>query len=76
VRDLIITQNITLDGVVANDTSWFSPADEDGDTDDLNEALSRRPTPQTPSSSAARPSRRCAATGRSSSTTPPASPTT
>ena len=39
MRDLIITQNITLDGVVANDTSWFSPADDDGDTDDLNEAL-------------------------------------
>ena len=39
MRDLIITQNITLDGVVANDTSWFSPADDDGDTDDLNDAL-------------------------------------
>ena len=39
MRNLIITQNNTIDGVVANDTSWFSPADEDGDTGDLNEAL-------------------------------------
>ena len=39
MRDLVITQNITLDGVVANDSSWFDPARQDGDTDDLNEAL-------------------------------------
>jgi len=39
VRDLIITQNITLDGVISNDSSWFGPADRDGDVEDLTEAL-------------------------------------
>lgn len=38
MRDLVITQNITLDGVVSNDSSWFGPADQDGDAE-LNEAL-------------------------------------
>lgn len=39
MRDLIITQNITLDGVIANDSSWFGPADPDGDFADVSEAL-------------------------------------
>lgn len=39
MRDLVITQNITLDGVIANDSSWFGPADSDGDFADVNEAL-------------------------------------
>ncbi|MGE4426472.1 MAG: dihydrofolate reductase family protein [Solirubrobacteraceae bacterium] len=39
MRDLIITQNITLDGVISNDSSWFGPADQDGDFGDVNEAL-------------------------------------
>lgn len=39
MRDLIITQNITLDGVVSNDTSWFGPADQAGDVADVHEAL-------------------------------------
>jgi dihydrofolate reductase len=39
VRDLIITQNITLDGVVSNDTAWFGAADQPGDLDDVNETL-------------------------------------
>lgn len=39
MRDLVITQNITLDGVISNDSSWFGPADHHGDVDDLNEAL-------------------------------------
>ncbi|MDO9407610.1 dihydrofolate reductase family protein [Patulibacter sp.] len=39
MRDLIITQNITLDGVVSNDSSWFGPADQEGDMGDVNEAL-------------------------------------
>ncbi len=39
MRDLIITQNITLDGVIANDSSWFGPAAQDGDFADVNEAL-------------------------------------
>lgn len=37
MRDLVITQNITLDGVVDNDGGWFDPADHDDA--DLNEAL-------------------------------------
>ena len=39
MRDLVITQNITLDGVVSNDSSWFGPAGQDANTDDLDEAL-------------------------------------
>lgn len=39
MRDLIITQNITLDGVVDNDSGWFGPADDEGDDVDVNEAL-------------------------------------
>jgi len=39
VRDLIITQNITLDGVVSNDSSWFGPSDHGPGFEDLNEAL-------------------------------------
>jgi dihydrofolate reductase len=39
VRDLVITQNITLDGVVSNESSWFGPAGEDLDAGDLDEAL-------------------------------------
>lgn len=39
MRDLIITQNITLDGVIDNETSWFSPANREADFGDVNEAL-------------------------------------
>lgn len=39
MRDLIITQNITLDGVISNDRSWFGPADQERDVQDVNEAL-------------------------------------
>ncbi|WP_026909512.1 dihydrofolate reductase family protein [Patulibacter minatonensis] len=39
MRDLIITQNITLDGVVSNDTGWFGPAGPGDDHEDLNAAL-------------------------------------
>jgi dihydrofolate reductase len=39
VRDLIITQNITLDGVIDNDAGWFGPADHEGDVADQNDAL-------------------------------------
>lgn len=38
MRDLITTQNITLDGVIDNDSSWFDPADPDGAFTDVNEA--------------------------------------
>jgi dihydrofolate reductase len=39
VRDLIITQNITLDGVVDNDGGWFGPSDHGEGFEDLNAAL-------------------------------------
>lgn len=39
MRDLIITQNITLDGVISNDSSWFGPADQERDFQDVNDAL-------------------------------------
>ncbi|MGF1664529.1 MAG: dihydrofolate reductase family protein [Kineosporiaceae bacterium] len=38
MRDLVITQNITVDGVVSNDSSWFGPAD-DHDLGDVTEVL-------------------------------------
>lgn len=39
MRDLIITQNITVDRVIDNDASWFGPLDAADDYDDVNEAL-------------------------------------
>ncbi|GHC61012.1 dihydrofolate reductase family protein [Streptomyces flavofungini] len=39
MRDLIITQNITLDGVIDATDGWFAPADDSVDQSDLNEAL-------------------------------------
>jgi dihydrofolate reductase len=40
VRDLIITENITLDGVIDAAEGWFAPADDaDDDQSDLNAAL-------------------------------------
>lgn len=39
MRDLIVTQNITVDGVVSDDSSWFGPADHGPHMDDVNEAL-------------------------------------
>jgi dihydrofolate reductase len=40
VRDLIVTQNITLDGVIDAAEGWFSPAgDDDADQSDIIEAL-------------------------------------
>jgi dihydrofolate reductase len=42
MRDLIVTENITLDGVIeATEENWFAPAGDDGETDqsDVVEAL-------------------------------------
>lgn len=41
MRDLIVTENITVDGVIDAAEGWFMPADEDVETDtsDLVEAL-------------------------------------
>ena len=39
MRDLIITQNITLDGVVGNESGWFGPGDHEGDGAEVTEAL-------------------------------------
>jgi dihydrofolate reductase len=40
VRDLIITQNITLDGVIDATEGWFTPAgDDEADQSDIVEAL-------------------------------------
>ena len=36
---LIVTENITLDGVIENIDDWFTPAEEDLDAADLNDAL-------------------------------------
>lgn len=70
MRDLIITQNLTLDGVIDNDSSWFGPAAQGDDFTDVNEALMAQARASDAFLVGAPPSRRCAATGRSSSTTP------
>src|SRR4051794_14226209 len=43
MRDLIITENITLDGVIDASEGWFSPADAgETDTSDLVAALTEQ----------------------------------
>lgn len=39
MRDLIVTQNITLDGVIDNEAAWFGPGNQEADFEDVNEAL-------------------------------------
>src|SRR5919112_300620 len=40
MRDLIVTENITLDGVIDASEGWFAVADDpEGDQSDLQEAL-------------------------------------
>ena len=40
MRKLVVTENITLDGVIDASEGWFAPAgDEDVDRSDINEAL-------------------------------------
>ena len=40
MRNLVITENITLDGVIDASEGWFAPSgEEDVDQSDLNEAL-------------------------------------
>lgn len=36
---LVVTENVTLDGVIENIDNWFAPAEGGVDTSDLNEAL-------------------------------------
>ena len=44
MRDLVVTQNITLDGVIEATGGWFAPAGEDADADqsDLEEEIRRQ----------------------------------
>jgi dihydrofolate reductase len=42
VRDLIVTENITLDGVIDASEGWFTPADDDLDTSDMVAALTEQ----------------------------------
>jgi RibD C-terminal domain len=41
VRDLIVTENITLDGVIEATEGWFAPAGEESEVDssDVEEAI-------------------------------------
>ncbi len=40
MRKLVVTENITLDGVIDASEGWFAPAgDEEVDQSDLNETL-------------------------------------
>jgi dihydrofolate reductase len=42
VRDLIITENITLDGVIDASAGWFDPAGAEADTSDLIDAIAEQ----------------------------------
>ena len=37
MRDLIVTENITLDGVIDANDGWFAPAGDDGEAADLSD---------------------------------------
>jgi hypothetical protein len=39
MRDLIVTQNITLDGVIEATGGWFDPAGGEDDVSDVETAL-------------------------------------
>jgi hypothetical protein len=52
MRDLIVTENITLDGVIDASAGWFSVAnDADVDQSDVVAALREQSEAATPSSS-------------------------
>ena len=43
MRDLVVTQNVTLDGIIDLSTGWFAPpgaGEQDGSTDDIGEEIS------------------------------------
>lgn len=42
MRDLIVTENVTLDGVIEAAGDWFAPANTDGDRSDMAAALQRQ----------------------------------
>src|SRR4051794_7838047 len=42
MRDLIITENITLDGVIDASGGWFGPAEDDVDRSDITAALTEQ----------------------------------
>jgi dihydrofolate reductase len=41
MRDLIVTENITLDGVIETTEGWFQPAGGEDDVSDVETALRR-----------------------------------
>ena len=53
MRDLIVTENITLDGVIEATEGWFDPARGEDDVSDVETALR----------SSARPPMRCSSGG-------------
>ena len=72
MRALVVTQNITVDGSIEMLGDWFDPQGQ-GDQSDLVEELHRQDRRSDAFLTAVRPSKICAATGRSSRTTPVAS---
>ena len=44
MRKLVVTENITLDGVIDASEGWFTPAGEEVDQSDINEALREQAT--------------------------------
>lgn len=76
MRTLAVTQNITVDGSIEMLGDWFSPQGQDDvDNSDLLEKLHRQSSEGDGLVLAARRSKTSAATGRSTATTPRASPT-
>ena len=77
MRELIVTENITVDGVIDMAKGWFDPAGPPGvDTSDLRQVMREQGAARMPFCSAGKPSRTSVGTGRSRPTTRLASPTT
>ena len=74
MRDLVVTENITLDGVIDASEGWFEPGDGDEDVDlsDVVDAIRLQRDAADGVLLGRVTSSKCAATGPSSPTTPPA----
>ena len=75
---LIVTENITLDGVIDATEGWFAPSGDEADVDnsDIEAVVQGHMAEQEALLLGAGRSRRCAATGRTRPVTRPASATT
>jgi hypothetical protein len=77
MRELIVTENIPVDGVIDMAKGWFDPARPPGvDTSDPQQVMREQGAASDALCSAGKPSRTSVATGRSRPTTRLAPPTT